>query len=134
RLNADERIDGILVQLPLPEHLDSRPILERIRPDKDVDGFHPYNLGRLAQRLPLLRPCTPKGVMTLLQQTDLKVRGLNATIVGASNIVGRPMALELMIAGCTTTVCHRFTHDLEAHVRRADLLVVAVGVPGLVKG
>lgn len=134
RLNADSDIDGILVQLPLPAHLDSRPILERIRPDKDIDGFHPYNLGRLAQRLPVLRPCTPKGIMTLLHKYDLPIRGLNATIVGASNIVGRPMALELMIAGCTTTVCHRFTHDLEAHVRRAELLIVAVGLPGLVKG
>ena len=133
-LNDDERVDGILVQLPLPEHLDPRPILERIHPDKDVDGFHPYNLGRLAQRLPLLRPCTPKGVMTLLQESGLNVRGLDATIVGASNIVGRPMSLELMLAGCTTTVCHRFTRDLEAQVRRADLLVVAVGKPGLVKG
>ncbi|WP_108444413.1 bifunctional methylenetetrahydrofolate dehydrogenase/methenyltetrahydrofolate cyclohydrolase FolD [Halomonas denitrificans] len=134
QLNEDPRIDGILVQLPLPEHLDPRPILERILPNKDVDGFHPYNLGRLAQRLPLLRPCTPKGVMTLLQQSELSVRGLNATVVGASNIVGRPMALELMLAGCTTTVCHRFTQHLEEHVRRADLLVVAVGKPGLVKG
>ncbi|MEC9483367.1 MAG: bifunctional methylenetetrahydrofolate dehydrogenase/methenyltetrahydrofolate cyclohydrolase FolD [Halomonas sp.] len=133
-LNADPSVDGILVQLPLPEHLDSRPILERIHPDKDVDGFHPYNLGRLAQRLPMLRPCTPKGIMTLLNESDLQVRGLDATIVGASNIVGRPMALELMLAGCTTTVCHRFTRNLESHVRRADLLVVAVGKPGLVKG
>nr|WP_298414307.1 bifunctional methylenetetrahydrofolate dehydrogenase/methenyltetrahydrofolate cyclohydrolase FolD [uncultured Halomonas sp.] len=133
-LNADPAVDGILVQLPLPEQLDDRPILERIRPDKDVDGFHPYNLGRLAQRLPLLRPCTPKGVMTLLQETDLSTRGLNATVVGASNIVGRPMSLELILAGCTTTICHRFTHDLEEHVRRADLVVAAVGQPGLVKG
>ena len=133
-LNADPAVDGILVQLPLPAHLDARPILERIRPDKDVDGFHPYNLGRLAQRLPLLRPCTPKGVMTLLEQSDLAVRGLDATVVGASNIVGRPMALELMLAGCTTTVCHRFTRNLEEHVRRAELLVVAVGKPGLVRG
>ncbi|GKW48095.1 bifunctional methylenetetrahydrofolate dehydrogenase/methenyltetrahydrofolate cyclohydrolase FolD [Halomonas sp. NCCP-2165] len=134
RLNADDGVDGILIQLPLPDHLDPRPILERILPHKDVDGFHPYNLGRLAQRLPVLRPCTPKGVMTLLQESGLKVRGLDATIVGASNIVGRPMALELMLAGCTTTICHRFTQDLEAQVRRADLLVVAVGKPGLVKG
>lgn len=134
QLNDDPRIDGILVQLPLPEHLDARPILERILPHKDVDGFHPYNLGRLAQRLPLLRPCTPKGVMTLLEASGLEVRGLDATVVGASNIVGRPMSLELMLAGCTTTVCHRFTRNLEEHVRRADLLVVAVGQPGLVKG
>lgn len=133
-LNAAPDIHGILVQLPLPEHLDERPILERIEPHKDVDGFHPYNLGRLAQRLPLLRPCTPKGVITLLQECDLNIRGLNATVVGASNIVGRPMALELILAGCTTTVCHRFTRDLEQHVRRAELLVVAVGNPGLVKG
>ncbi|WP_290787136.1 bifunctional methylenetetrahydrofolate dehydrogenase/methenyltetrahydrofolate cyclohydrolase FolD [Halomonas sp.] len=134
RLNDDPAVDGILVQLPLPAHLDARPILERIRPDKDVDGFHPYNLGRLAQRQPMLRPCTPKGIMSLLEQSDLKVRGLDATVVGASNIVGRPMALELMLAGCTTTVCHRFTRNLEEHVRRAELLVVAVGKPGLVKG
>ncbi|MCE8019176.1 bifunctional methylenetetrahydrofolate dehydrogenase/methenyltetrahydrofolate cyclohydrolase FolD [Halomonas sp. MCCC 1A11036] len=133
-LNADKRIDGILLQLPLPAHLDARPILERILPHKDVDGFHPYNLGRLAQRLPVLRPCTPKGIMTLLQASGLKVRGMDATVVGASNIVGRPMALELMLAGCTTTVCHRFTRELESHVRRAELLVVAVGTPGLVKG
>ena len=133
-LNADPSVDGILLQLPLPDHLDSRPILERILPHKDVDGFHPYNLGRLAQRLPVMRPCTPKGIMTLLQESGLNVRGLNATVVGASNIVGRPMALELMLAGCTTTVCHRFTRDLEEHVRRAELLVVAVGKPGLVKG
>jgi len=133
-LNADPGVDGILLQLPLPAHLDERPLLERILPHKDVDGFHPYNLGRLAQRLPLLRPCTPKGVMTLLQASGLKVRGLDATVVGASNIVGRPMALELMLAGCTTTVCHRFTRDLESHVRRAELLVVAVGKPGIVKG
>ncbi|MCP1367446.1 bifunctional methylenetetrahydrofolate dehydrogenase/methenyltetrahydrofolate cyclohydrolase, partial [Halomonas sp. BBD48] len=120
-LNDDPTVDGILVQLPLPEHLDARPILERIRPDKDVDGFHPYNLGRLAQRLPVLRPCTPKGIMTLLQETGLQVRGLDATIVGASNIVGRPMALELLLAGCTPTLCRRFSRDLETHVRDADL-------------
>ncbi len=134
QLNEDESVDGILVQLPLPGHLDAGPILERIDPGKDVDGFHPYNLGRLAQRLPALRPCTPKGVMTMLEHSGLNVRGLNATIVGASNIVGRPMSLELMLAGCTTTVCHRFTRDLEAHVSRADLVVVAVGKPGIVKG
>lgn len=133
-LNADTQVDGILVQLPLPRHLDERPILERILPDKDVDGFHPYNLGRLAQRLPTLRPCTPKGVMTLLEYYNLPIRGLDATIVGASNIVGRPMSLELLLAGATTTVCHRFTRDLEQKVRQADLLVVAVGKPGLVKG
>ncbi len=134
QLNEDPAIDGILVQLPLPQHLDASLLLERIRPDKDVDGFHPYNIGRLAQRMPLLRPCTPKGIMTLLQSTAVDLHGLNATIVGASNIVGRPMALELLLAGCTVTVTHRFTRDLAEHVGRADLLVVAAGKVGLVKG
>ncbi|WP_212631635.1 bifunctional methylenetetrahydrofolate dehydrogenase/methenyltetrahydrofolate cyclohydrolase FolD [Pseudomonas sp. KB-10] len=133
-LNEDPTIDGILVQLPLPEHLDSAPLLERIRPDKDVDGFHPYNIGRLAQRMPLLRPCTPKGIMTLLQSTGVDLYGLHAVVVGASNIVGRPMALELLLAGCTVTVTHRFTKDLESHVGQADIVVVAVGKPGLVRG
>lgn len=133
-LNADDQIDGILVQLPLPAHLDSGPLLERIRPDKDVDGFHPYNIGRLAQRMPLLRPCTPKGIMTLLQSTGADLYGLHAVVVGASNIVGRPMALELLLAGCTVTVTHRFTKDLASHVAQADIVVVAVGKPGLVKG
>ncbi|WP_426417493.1 bifunctional methylenetetrahydrofolate dehydrogenase/methenyltetrahydrofolate cyclohydrolase FolD [Aestuariirhabdus sp. LZHN29] len=133
-LNNDPVIDGILVQLPLPPQIDSDKVLDRIRPDKDVDGFHPYNVGRLCQRLPLLRPCTPKGVMTLLRSTGAELRGLNATIVGASNIVGRPMTMELLMAGCTTTTTHRFTRDLEGEVRRADILVVGVGKPGLVKG
>lgn len=133
-LNADDSIDGILVQLPLPAHLDSSLLLERISPYKDVDGFHPYNVGRLAQRMPLLRSCTPKGIMTLLEHTGVDLHGLDAVIVGASNIVGRPMALELLLAGCTTTITHRFTEDLEGHVRRADLVVVAVGIPDLVKG
>jgi len=134
QLNEDPNVDGILVQLPLPKHLDAGPILERIRPDKDVDGFHPYNIGRLAQRMPALRPCTPKGIMTLLAQCNIPLRGLDATIVGASNIVGRPMALELMLAGCTTTVCHRFTQNLKDHVSRADIVIVAVGKPGIVNG
>lgn len=134
RLNDDPLIDGILVQLPLPKHLDASQLLERIRPDKDVDGFHPYNIGRLAQRMPLLQPCTPKGVMTLLESTGVDLHGLDAVIVGASNIVGRPMALELLLAGCTTTVTHRFTKNLAEHVRRADLVVVATGITGLVKG
>ena len=134
RLNDEPSIDGILVQLPLPEHLDASLLLERIRPDKDVDGFHPYNIGRLAQRMPLLRPCTPKGIMTLLQSTGVNVKGMDAVVVGASNIVGRPMALELLLAGCTTTVCHKFTKNLEAQVRRADLLVVAVGRPEFIPG
>lgn len=134
RLNSDDTVDGILVQLPLPKHLDSSMLLERINPHKDVDGFHPYNVGRLAQRMPLLRSCTPKGIMTLLEHTGVDLHGLDAVVVGASNIVGRPMALELLLAGCTTTIAHRFTTNLESHVRRADLVVVAVGIPDLVKG
>ncbi len=133
-LNADTEVDGILVQLPLPAHLDATEVLEQIRPDKDVDGFHAFNLGRLAQRIPALRPCTPKGVMTLLHSTGVDLHGQEAVIVGASNIVGRPMTLELLLAGCTTTTTHRFTRDLEAHIRRADIVVVGVGIPGLVKG
>ncbi len=134
RLNNEPSIDGILVQLPLPEHLDASLLLERIRPDKDVDGFHPYNIGRLAQRMPLLRPCTPKGIMTLLQSTGADLYGMHAVVVGASNIVGRPMAMELLLAGCTVTVTHRFTKDLPTHVGQADIVVVAAGKPGLVKG
>ncbi|MFB9885556.1 bifunctional methylenetetrahydrofolate dehydrogenase/methenyltetrahydrofolate cyclohydrolase FolD [Balneatrix alpica] len=134
RLNADPNIDGILVQLPLPAQLNADSILERIRPDKDVDGFHPFNMGRLAQRMPLLRPCTPKGIMTLLKSTGVDMYGLDAVIVGASNIVGRPMTLELLLAGCTVTTTHRFTRDLAGKVQGADLVVVAVGKPGIVKG
>jgi len=134
RLNDDPAIDGVLLQLPLPEHLESSSLLERIRPDKDVDGFHPYNVGRLAQRIPLLRPCTPKGIMSLLESTGVDLYGKDAVVVGASNIVGRPMAMELLLAGCTVTVTHRFTQDLAGHVGRADLVVVAAGKPGLVKG
>lgn len=134
RLNDEPSIDGILVQLPLPEHLDSSLLLERIRPDKDVDGFHPYNIGRLAQRMPLLRPCTPKGIMTLLESTGADLYGMHAVVVGASNIVGRPMAMELLLAGCTVTVTHRFTKNLPMHVGQADIVVVAAGKPGLVKG
>ncbi|BDX19718.1 bifunctional protein FolD [Halopseudomonas aestusnigri] len=133
-LNDDPEIDGILVQLPLPAHLEASQLLERIRPDKDVDGFHPYNIGRLAQRMPLLRPCTPMGIVRLLKSTGADLYGMDATVVGASNIVGRPMALELLLAGCTTTVTHRFTKNLEDHIRRSDLVVVAAGKPGLVKG
>jgi methylenetetrahydrofolate dehydrogenase (NADP+) / methenyltetrahydrofolate cyclohydrolase len=134
RLNADPEIDGILVQLPLPPAIDPETIIERIHPDKDVDGFHPYNIGRLAVRMPMLRPCTPHGVMNLLKSTGVELRGLEAVVVGASNIVGRPMSLELLLAGCTVTICHRFSKDLSAHVARADIVVVAVGKPGLVKG
>jgi methylenetetrahydrofolate dehydrogenase (NADP+)/methenyltetrahydrofolate cyclohydrolase len=133
-LNEDETIDGILVQLPLPYGLDTEQIIERIDPRKDVDGFHPYNIGRLVQRMPVLRPCTPKGIIHMLETCDISVRGLEAVIVGASNIVGRPMASELLLKGCTTTICHKFTNDLESHVRRADLLVVAVGKPEFIPG
>ena len=133
-LNQDPAVDGILVQLPLPAHIDSTLVIERIQPDKDVDGFHPYNVGRLAQRIPALRPCTPKGIMTLIQHTGVDTYGLNAVIVGASNIVGRPMTLELLLAGCTTITTHRFTKDLESFVRQADLLVVAVGKAEFIPG
>lgn len=134
RLNADPTVNGILVQLPLPPHMDSETIIERIHPDKDVDGFHPYNVGRLALRLPRLRPCTPHGIMTLLQHSGQPTKGAHAVVVGASNIVGRPMSLELLLAGSTVTTCHRFTRDLASHVSSADILIVAVGKPGLVPG
>ena len=133
-LNADETIDGILVQLPLPKHIRSEAVIEHIKPEKDVDGFHPYNVGRLCQRIPTLRACTPYGVMKLLETTGIDLHGKHAVIVGASNIVGRPMSLELLLAGATVTVTHRFTKDLESHVRQADILVVAVGKPHLVPG
>ncbi|MDH3326287.1 MAG: bifunctional methylenetetrahydrofolate dehydrogenase/methenyltetrahydrofolate cyclohydrolase FolD [Gammaproteobacteria bacterium] len=133
-LNDDPSIDGILVQLPLPGHINSSLVLERIKPAKDVDGFHPYNIGRLAVRIPTLRSCTPYGVMKLLESTGVSIRGLDAVVVGASNIVGRPMSLELLLAGCTVTTTHRFTKNLEEHVRRADIVVVGVGIPDLVKG
>jgi len=134
QLNTDAEVDGILVQLPLPQGLDAQAILERINPFKDVDGFHPFNMGRLAQRNPALRPCTPRGVITLLDSIGLDLHGKNAVVVGASNIVGRPMSLELLLAGATTTVCHRFTNDLKEHVQRADVLVVAVGKPDFIPG
>ncbi len=133
-LNNDSEIDGILVQLPLPAGIDNVKVLEHIHPDKDVDGFHPYNVGRLCQRAPKLRPCTPRGIVTLLERYDIPTYGLNAVVVGASNIVGRPMSLELLLAGCTTTVTHRFTKNLRQHVENADLLVVAVGKPGFIPG
>ncbi len=133
-LNEDKEIDGILVQLPLPAGLNAEKVLERIHPHKDVDGFHPYNIGRLAQRIPALRPCTPKGIMTMIESTKRPVKGLDAVIVGASNIVGRPMSLELLLAGCTVTTCHKFTQDHKSHVQRADLLVVAVGKPNFIPG
>ena len=133
-LNADKAIDGILVQLPLPAHIPTEHVIERIRPDKDVDGFHPYNVGRLAQRIPKLRPCTPYGIIKLLEHYGEKFMGRHAVVVGASNIVGRPMALELLLMGATVTVCHRFTAHTDHHVAEADILVVAVGKPELVKG
>jgi len=134
RLNSDPAIDGILVQVPLPDHIDERAVIEAISPEKDVDGFHPYNVGRLALRNPLMRPCTPYGVIRLLERCGLSPKGMHAVVVGASNLVGRPMALELLLAGATVTICHRFTSGLRAHVERADLLVVAVGKPGLIPG
>lgn len=133
-LNADSSIDGILVQLPLPAHINSETIIERIDPGKDVDGFHPYNIGRLALRMPTLRPCTPRGIMTLLRTAHSEFKGINAVVVGASNIVGRPMSLELLLAGCTVTTTHRFTRDLAHFVGAAEILVVAVGKPALIRG
>jgi methylenetetrahydrofolate dehydrogenase (NADP+)/methenyltetrahydrofolate cyclohydrolase len=134
KLNADPDVSGILVQSPLPGHVDEDALVDRIDPLKDVDGFHAVNVGRLVLRRLGLRPCTPKGVMTLLGHTDRPVRGRHAVIVGVSNHVGRPLALELLIAGATVTCCHRFTDHLADHVCRADILVVAAGRPGLVKG
>jgi methylenetetrahydrofolate dehydrogenase (NADP+)/methenyltetrahydrofolate cyclohydrolase len=133
-LNADATVDGILVQLPLPTHIETHEIIERIDPMKDVDGFHPFTVGRLAQRIPALRPCTPFGIMKMLEHINVDPKGTHAVIVGASNIVGRPLALELLLAGATITVCHKFTKDLEAQVRQADILAVAVGKPGLIPG
>jgi methylenetetrahydrofolate dehydrogenase (NADP+)/methenyltetrahydrofolate cyclohydrolase len=133
-LNADPLVDGILVQLPLPKGLDTNEIMDLVDPAKDVDGFHPYNTGLLAQKRPRLRPCTPYGVIRLAKEYDIKLEGLRATVVGASNIVGRPMALELMLAGATVTVCHTRTKDLQAEVERAEVVVAAVGKPGMVRG
>jgi len=133
-LNNDPEIDGILVQLPLPDHINSDTVIQHIAADKDVDGFHPYNMGLLAQNNPQLRPCTPKGVMTLLNKTGIDLVGKEAVIIGQSNIVGRPMALELLAARCTITVCHSRTFDLEFHVRRADVLVVGVGIANFIHG
>jgi methylenetetrahydrofolate dehydrogenase (NADP+)/methenyltetrahydrofolate cyclohydrolase len=133
-LNNREDVDGILVQLPLPDHIDEETVTERILPTKDVDGFHPYNVGRLTLRMPLLRPCTPKGVMTMLQKTGVELVGKDAVIIGQSNIVGRPMALELLAERCTITICHSKTRDLEEKVRNADIVVAAVGIPRFVQG
>lgn len=133
-LNNDDSIDGILVQLPLPENLNADLIIEHINPVKDVDGFHPSNVGKLVLRQPGLRPCTPKGIVTLIESTGIDPKGLDALVIGASNIVGRPMGLELLLAKCTVTTTHRFTKDLEGKVRNADLIVVAVGKPGFIPG
>lgn len=134
KLNNDPTIHGILVQLPLPKHIDAVKVVESIAPEKDVDGFHPFNIGRLCQRIPLLRSCTPKGMITLLERYNIDVVGKHAVMIGASNIVGRPMALELLIAGATPTICNSKTPNIEEHVRRADILVVAVGKANFVKG
>lgn len=132
-LNADPLIHGILIQLPLPPHINTDCILEHIKPEKDVDGFHPYNLGRLAQKKPNLRPCTPMGIISLLKHHHLIIQGKHAVVVGASNIVGRPMSLELLMAGATVTICHRFTQHLEQLITMADIIVVAAGVIDVVK-
>jgi len=134
KLNNDATIDGILVQTPLPPQIKNEHVLERISVHKDVDGFHPYNIGRLALRQPTLRSCTPFGVIKMLQASNIDLLGLDAVIVGVSNNVGRPMALELLLAGCTITSCHRHTKDLAGKVRQADLVVVAAGKAGLVQG
>ncbi|HEY0562419.1 MAG TPA: bifunctional methylenetetrahydrofolate dehydrogenase/methenyltetrahydrofolate cyclohydrolase FolD [Methylophilus sp.] len=134
RLNADTTVDGILVQSPLPHHINEDLLVERISVHKDVDGFHPYNIGRLAVRQPTLRSCTPFGVIKMLEASNIELMGLDAVIVGVSNHVGRPMALELLLAGCTITSCHRHTKDLAEHVKKADLVVAAAGKAGLIKG
>jgi len=134
KLNADPAVHGILVQLPLPPALDAKAVIERIDPRKDVDGFHAENVGRLVLRELGIRPCTPRGVMTLLAHTDRPVRGRDALVVGVSNHVGRPMMLELLLAGATVTAAHRFTADLAGHVARVDLLIAAAGKPGLIRG
>ena len=133
-LNRDPRVDGILVQLPAPAHIDSEAIITAIDPGKDVDGFHPQNIGALTARIPNLRPCTPYGCMKLLEETGINLRGQETLVVGASNMVGRPMALELLLAGATVTITHRFSHGLKEHVERADIVVAAAGKQGLING
>ncbi|WP_269533577.1 bifunctional methylenetetrahydrofolate dehydrogenase/methenyltetrahydrofolate cyclohydrolase FolD [Chitinimonas sp. BJYL2] len=134
KLNEDVEVDGILVQLPLPKHIDADKVIETINPNKDVDGFHPYNFGRLALKMPLLRPCTPHGVMVMLEKTGVDLAGKDAVVVGASNIVGRPAALELLLARATVTVCHSKTKDLASKIAAADVVVAGVGIPNFVKG
>lgn len=133
-LNQDPLIDGILVQLPLPSHLNADKVVELINPYKDVDGFHPYNIGRLALKMPLMRPCTPYGVMKLLEKTGLSIAGKDVVMIGASNIVGKPMALELLLAHATVTVCHRYTRNLADKVAKADIVIVGAGQPKLIEG
>lgn len=134
QLNQNPDIDGILVQLPLPAHISDEAIIEAIAPTKDVDGFHPYNVGRLLLKLPIFRSCTPKGIMTLLASTEQDLAGKRAVVVGASNIVGRPLVAELLLAGCTTTICHSRTINLDAEVKRAEILIAAVGKPNFIPG
>lgn len=133
QLNQNDQVDGILVQLPLPDHINSHRVLDRIAPQKDVDGFHPHNQGLLLQRRPMLRPCTPYGIMTLLAETGQPLEGQHAVIVGASNIVGRPMALELLLARATVTLCHSATKRLADHVQQADILIAAIGRRGIIQ-
>lgn len=132
-LNLDNSVNGILVQLPLPQHLNAQEIIEQIDPRKDVDGLHPYNVGRLATRNPSIRSCTPFGIMKIFEEHEIDVKGMNAVVIGASNIVGRPMALELLLAGATVTICHRFTKDLEQHTSTADIVISAVGKPNVLR-
>lgn len=133
-LNNNTAIDGILIQLPLPHHINKNKILESIKPNKDVDGFHPYNIGRLLTGNPFMRPCTPKGIMTLLQSTGIELSGQHAVIIGASNIVGKPMSMELVNKNCTVTICNNVTRNLAGLVKQADLVIAAAGQPYLVKG
>ena len=133
-LNSNAEVNGILIQLPLPTHINETIVIETINPSKDVDGFHPYTIGRLMQRIPLLRPCTAIGVITMLEAIEIDPKGMNAVIVGASNLVGRPRNLELLLKGATTTVCHKFTKNLKDHVMSADILAVAVGKPNFIPG
>ena len=133
-LNNNTEVNGILIQLPLPSHINETIVIETINPTKDVDGFHPYTIGRLMQRIPLLRPCTAIGVITMLEAIEIDPKGMNAVIVGASNLVGRPLNLELLLKGATTTVCHKFTKNLKNHVMSADILAVAVGKPNFIPG
>ena len=133
-LNSNAEVNGILIQLPLPTHINETIVIETIKPSKDVDGFHPYTIGRLMQRIPLLRPCTAIGVITMLEAIEIDPKGMNAVIVGASNLVGRPLNLELLLKGATTTVCHKFTKNLKDHVMSADILAVAIGKPNFIPG